>query len=66
MGTEVAAVKFVQEKAPSVPVPTVLADYIDMKAGRKYTLVASVPGEDLNEEWKTWMRSNRGLFWTRL
>ena len=52
MGTEAAAIKFVREKAPTVPVPTVLADYIDGKAGRAYTLVSSVPGEGLNEMWR--------------
>ena len=52
MGTEAAAIKFVREKAPTVPVPTLLADYIDRKAGRAYTLVSSVPGEDLNQIWR--------------
>ena len=32
--------------------PEVLEHYIDPQAGRSYTLLLSVPGEDLNEVWK--------------
>ena len=52
-GTEAGAIKFVQQHAPSVPVPTVLESYVDPLAGRSYTLLLSVPGDDLNEVWKT-------------
>ena len=51
-GTEAANIKFVQQNAPSVPVPKVLEHYVDPQAGRSYTLLLSVPGEDLNEVWK--------------
>lgn len=51
-GTEAAAIKFVQQNAPSVPVPTVLEHYVDPQANRSYTLLLSVPGEDLNDLWK--------------
>lgn len=52
-GTEAAAIKFVQENALSVPVPVVLEHYVDSQEGRSYTLLLSVPGEDLNEVWKS-------------
>ena len=35
-----------------MPVPTVLEHYVDQQEGRAYTLLSSVPGEDLNELWK--------------
>lgn len=52
-GTEAAAIKFVQENALSVPVPAVFEHYVDSQEGRSYTLLLSVPGEDLNEVWKS-------------
>ncbi len=53
MGLEFAAIELVQEKAPTVPVPAVLGHYVDETPRRSYTLLLSVPGEDLNEEWQT-------------
>ncbi len=53
MGMEYATIQFVQEKAPEVPVPTVLQHYVDEIAHRSFLLISSIPGEDLNETWKT-------------
>lgn len=50
---EFANIQFVQEKAPTVPIPTVLEHYVDEMACRSYLLVSSIPGVDLNETWKT-------------
>lgn len=50
---EYAAIQFVQEKAPEVLVPRVLEHYVDVTAHRSYLLISSIPGEDLNEAWKT-------------
>lgn len=52
-GTEARTIKFVQSNAPSVPVPTVLENYVDTMARRSYLLTAIVPGEDLNDVWKS-------------
>lgn len=53
MGSEKAAIEFVQKNAPSVPVPTVLEYYVDEMVYRSYTLLLSVSGVDLNVTWKT-------------
>lgn len=53
MGMEYAAIQFVQEKAPEIPVPTVLQHYVDESAHRSFLLISNIPGEDLNEAWKT-------------
>lgn len=53
MGMEFAAIEFVQEKAPTVPVPTILEHYVDETAHLSYTLISSIPGTDLNETWIT-------------
>lgn len=46
---EFPALEFVQENAPTVPVPTVLEHYVDGTAHLSYTLISSTPGSDLNE-----------------
>lgn len=51
MGMEFATIQLVQEKAPTVPVPTVFAHYIDETANRSYLLISSIAGTDLNETW---------------
>lgn len=48
-----ANIQFVQEKAPTVPIPKVLKHYLDEIACRSYRLVSSIPGVDLNKTWKT-------------
>lgn len=58
MGMEYATIQFVQEKAPEVPVPKVLQHYVDKTAKRSFLLISSIPGEDLNEAWKT-LNSNQ-------
>lgn len=35
-----------------MPVPIVLEHYVDQQAGRSYTLLSYVPGEDSDEAWK--------------
>ena len=50
---EYATIQFVQEKALEVPVPTILEHYVDETAHRSFLLISSIPGEDLNEAWKT-------------
>lgn len=52
IGSEAATIEYVQKKAPSIPVPTVLAYYIDKIARRSYILISSLPGIDLNDAWK--------------
>lgn len=53
MGMEYATIEFVQKHAPKVPVPTVLEHYVDTTVNRSFLLTSSIPGEDLNEAWKT-------------
>lgn len=52
MGMEYAAIQFVQEKTPEVPVLRVFEYYVDEKAYQSYFLISSIPGEDLNKAWK--------------
>lgn len=58
MGMEYATIEFVQKNASEVPVPTVLQHYVDKTANRSFLLMSSIPGEDLNEAWKT-LNSNQ-------
>lgn len=50
---EFAAIEFVQEKRPTLPMPTVLEHYVDEMAHLSYTLISSIPGVDFNETWIT-------------
>lgn len=53
MGLEYATIQFVRENTPEIPTPTVLQHYVDESAHRSFLLISSIPGEDLNEAWKT-------------
>lgn len=59
-------IKFVQEKPPSVPVPTFLVDYIDKKAGWAYILASSVLGQGLNESGKKLDEKQEEAVWREL
>ena len=53
MGLEFTAIELVQDKAPTLLVPAILRHYVDETPRQSYTLLLSVPSEDMNEEWQT-------------
>lgn len=58
-GLESTAIKLVQKKAPTVPVPTILEHYVDKTACRSYILLSNIPGINLNEAWQTLSKNQK-------